>query len=77
MTEEVYNAFLGRRDELKQFFHGHTYTANPLACAVGVESVALLRASTLAMRGHRFRPSPQRSPALGEFEVDTALSSDA
>jgi adenosylmethionine---8-amino-7-oxononanoate aminotransferase len=47
-TEEIYAAFLGRRDELKQFFHGHTYTANPLACAVGLESLALLRDSTLA-----------------------------
>jgi adenosylmethionine-8-amino-7-oxononanoate aminotransferase len=47
-TEEVYAAFLGRRAELKQFFHGHTYTANPLACAVGLESLALLRESTLA-----------------------------
>jgi adenosylmethionine-8-amino-7-oxononanoate aminotransferase len=47
-TEEVYSAFLGKRAELKQFFHGHTYTANPLACAVGLESLALLRESTLA-----------------------------
>jgi len=47
-TEEVYSAFLGTRSELKQFFHGHTFTANPLACAVGVESLALLRESTLA-----------------------------
>jgi len=47
-TEEVYAAFLGKREELKQFFHGHTYTANPLACAVGLESLALLRESSLA-----------------------------
>ena len=47
-TEEVYTAFLGKREELKQFFHGHTYTANPLACAVGLESLALLRESSLA-----------------------------
>ena len=46
-TEEVYSAFLGERSELKQFFHGHTYTANPLACAVGLESLRLLRESTL------------------------------
>src|SRR5262249_30356017 len=46
-TEEIYAAFLGRRDELKQFFHGHTYTANPLACAVGLESLAVLRESAL------------------------------
>lgn len=46
-TEEIYSAFLGPLAELKQFFHGHTYTANPLACAVGLESLALLRESTL------------------------------
>jgi adenosylmethionine-8-amino-7-oxononanoate aminotransferase len=47
-TEDIYAAFLGEQHELKQFFHGHTYTANPLACAVGLESLALLRESTLA-----------------------------
>ncbi len=47
-TEEIYTAFLGARSELKHFFHGHTYTANPLACAVGLASLDLLRASTMA-----------------------------
>lgn len=46
-TEQIYEAFLGPRAALKQFFHGHTYTANPLACAVGLESLALLREETL------------------------------
>jgi len=47
-TEEIYAAFLGERAEMKHFFHGHTYTANPLACAVGLASLELLRESTLA-----------------------------
>ena len=31
-TEKIYRAFLGKYEEFKAFFHGHTYTANPLAC---------------------------------------------
>jgi adenosylmethionine-8-amino-7-oxononanoate aminotransferase len=32
-TEEVYGAFLGECREMKTFFHGHSYTGNPLGCA--------------------------------------------
>src|ERR671918_148613 len=32
-TEPIYESFLGAHDEFKTFFHGHTYTGNPLACA--------------------------------------------
>jgi adenosylmethionine---8-amino-7-oxononanoate aminotransferase len=35
-TDEIYNAFLGEFKELKTFFHGHSYTGNPLACAAAL-----------------------------------------
>jgi adenosylmethionine-8-amino-7-oxononanoate aminotransferase len=38
-TDEVYQAFLGEYEEYKTFFHGHTYTGNPLGAAVGLASL--------------------------------------
>ena len=35
-NDEVYGAFLGGYDELKTFFHGHSYTGNPLACSAAL-----------------------------------------
>ncbi len=35
-TERIYEAFLGDHEEYKTFFHGHTYTGNPLACAAAL-----------------------------------------
>lgn len=40
-TDSIFAAFLGRYDEFKTFFHGHTYTGNPLACAVALENLAI------------------------------------
>jgi adenosylmethionine---8-amino-7-oxononanoate aminotransferase len=40
-TAEIYQAFLGDFAEFKAFFHGHTYTGNPLAAAVGLASLEI------------------------------------
>lgn len=38
-TEQIYRAFLGRYEEFKTFFHGHSYTGNPLGCAVALANL--------------------------------------
>jgi len=40
-TGEIYDAFYAEHNEFKTFFHGHTYTANPVACAAAVKSIDL------------------------------------
>ncbi|MGZ5303862.1 MAG: adenosylmethionine--8-amino-7-oxononanoate transaminase, partial [Bacteroidia bacterium] len=40
-TNKIYEAFLSE-DKLKTFFHGHSYTANPLACTAALASIDLL-----------------------------------
>lgn len=42
-TDEIYDAFLGDPSEGRTFFHGHTFTGNPLACAAGLASLELFR----------------------------------
>ena len=42
-TEAIYSAFLGKYEEFKTFFHGHSYTGNPLGCAVALANIEIFR----------------------------------
>ncbi len=74
-TEAMYEAFLSD-DRHKTFFHGHSYTANPLGCAVALASLALFRSEGVlervqAMEQHfRTRLEPLRTlPHVGDIRV--------
>ncbi|MDP9094425.1 MAG: adenosylmethionine--8-amino-7-oxononanoate transaminase [Actinomycetota bacterium] len=62
--EDVYQAFLGSPDSGRTFFHGHTYTANPLSCAAALANLSLMRA----------RGTVDRAAAIGE-RIGAALES--
>ena len=42
-TDTIYGAFLGEVQDLKTFYHGHTYTGNPVACAAALANLAVFK----------------------------------
>ena len=44
-TQEIFDAFLGEYEDFKTFFHGHSYTANPLGAAASLASLELLQSA--------------------------------
>ena len=42
-TDEIYEEFLGDYEEFKTFFHGHSYSGNPLSCAAAMGNLEAFR----------------------------------
>jgi len=49
-TDEIYDAFLGEHEDLRTFYHGHSYTGNQLACAAALASLELFERDALLDR---------------------------
>lgn len=72
-TGAVFNAFLGEYHEFKTFFHGHSFTGNPLGAAVALESLRLLdqpgsirQRAALEADLSRLLPQLWNLPAVGD-----------
>ena len=65
-TERVYEGFLGAAEEGRTFFHGHTFTGNPLACAA-----ALANLDAFESEGTLVRLQP-KIRLLGELLAEVA-----
>jgi adenosylmethionine-8-amino-7-oxononanoate aminotransferase len=48
-TQKIYDAFLSE-DKLKTFFHGHSYTGNPIVCSAANASLELLQTSEFQLQ---------------------------
>jgi adenosylmethionine-8-amino-7-oxononanoate aminotransferase len=73
-TDQVYEAFLGRYDEYRHFFHGHTYTGNALGCAAALATLGLLEDGSIVKdvdrKGQVLRDALQpltRHPHVGDI----------
>ena len=49
-SRKVYESFLGRYQDFKHLFHGHTYTGNPIAAAVANENLLMYKHNKLMDR---------------------------
>lgn len=58
-TQNIYDAFYDD-DIAKGLFHGHTYTANPLACAAALAGLELLQSEKTQTNIHRIIASHRR-----------------
>ncbi|WP_394578812.1 adenosylmethionine--8-amino-7-oxononanoate transaminase [Cytobacillus firmus] len=52
-TEEIYREFYGEYEEMKTFFHGHSYTGNQLGCAVALANLEIYEKENLVEQAAR------------------------
>jgi adenosylmethionine---8-amino-7-oxononanoate aminotransferase len=74
-TERIYQAFLSE-DRTRTFFHGHSFTGNPLACALAIASLGLIQqTNAIAKVGrieswlHRGLEPLRAHPAVGDVRI--------
>ncbi len=58
-TQQIFDAFLSD-DRLKTLFHGHSYTANPVACSAGLASLDLFLAPATSENINRIANNHQQ-----------------
>ncbi|USK37160.1 adenosylmethionine--8-amino-7-oxononanoate transaminase [Cytobacillus firmus] len=52
-TEEIYREFYGEYEEMKTFFHGHSYTGNQLGCAAALANLEIYEKENLVEQAAR------------------------
>ncbi|MFH1281254.1 MAG: adenosylmethionine--8-amino-7-oxononanoate transaminase [Candidatus Omnitrophota bacterium] len=55
-TEDIYRKFYGDYEKRKTFFHGHTYTANPVSCSAGLASLRIFKEEKTLQKVRKLMP---------------------
>lgn len=72
-TQDIYDAFYS--DDLgKGFFHGHTYSANPIACAAALAGIELLKSDKIQKNIQRIIKWHQKFDAIIQNHPKVALT---
>jgi adenosylmethionine-8-amino-7-oxononanoate aminotransferase len=73
-TNDIFNAFLGEYHEWKTFFHGHSYTGNPLGCVAALANLEIFQKERTLQKLqpriqslHRLLQSLKRHPQVGDI----------
>ena len=67
-TDEIFAAFLGTPAQKRTFYHGHSYTANQLGCAVGVASLKIFETDkVLEKMADKIAAAAQKLTAIGKL----------
>jgi adenosylmethionine-8-amino-7-oxononanoate aminotransferase len=74
VTDEIYNAFLGEPWAGRTFYHGHTYTGNPLACAAALASLRLIESNGVLENAQRISQVIARRLSGGREPPNSALT---
>ena len=60
-TKKIFKAFYADYEKKKTFYHGHTYTANPISCSAALASLALFKEEKTLMRVNQLLPGFHKS----------------
>ena len=55
-TEKIFNAFYSDYNKKKTFYHGHTYTANPVSCSAALASLQVFKKEGVLERARKEMP---------------------
>ena len=55
-AEQIFQAFYADYEKRKTFFHGHTYTANPVACAAALASLEIFKEEKTMQKVNKLMP---------------------